>query len=119
MKNGGSCCVGQVPQTSHAVTRPKKHVSDASVTRCRGLLQQAPPPVCSRLVVDGVLDVIRTRYLYTRTCSSTTLYVQFFFFSAAAGSSQKILEDCLMLLVAAVFFYYFVIFRVSPPKCMR
>ena len=89
-------------------------MSDASVPRCHGLSEQAPPPVCSLLVVEDVLDVIRTRYLDAHTCSWTTLYSFFFFW---AGSSKKVLDDCLLLLAAAVFFSttskYVVIFRVS------
>ena len=57
LENICSFCVGQVPGTSHVATRPKTIVSDASVPRCRGLLQPAPPPVCSSL--SCLLDVIR------------------------------------------------------------
>ena len=116
LKNTGNFCVGQVPRTSHVAIRLKKHISDASVPRCHGLLQQAPPQVCSWLVLEGVLHVVCTRYLDTRTCFWTTLYVSPPFFSA--GSSIPILEDCLLLLAAAVFYYYsyFVIFSSFSAK---
>ena len=105
LNNSGNFRVGQVPRTSHVMTRPKKHVSDASVPRCHGLLQQAPPPVCSWLVVEGILHVY-TRYLDTRTWSWTTLDVSPPF---SAGSFKQIVEDCSLLLAAAVFllFRYF------------
>ena len=108
-----------MPRTSHVATRPKKHVSDASVPRCRGLLQQALPPVCLWLVVEGVLGVIRTRYLDTRTCSWTMLYSFFFFFSAS--SSKQLLEDCLLLLAAAVsvLFRCFSRFLLRQSVCAR
>ena len=70
LKNSGSFCRGQVPRTSHVATRPKKHVRDASVPGCRGLLQQAPPQVCS---------CCRRCRADTRICSWTTCTVVFFF----------------------------------------
>ena len=57
--------VGQVPRTSHVTTRPKNLVRDASVPRCRGLWQQAPPPVCS---------CCRRCRADTRICSWTKLH---------------------------------------------
>ena len=63
-----------MPRTSHVATRPKKHVSDASVPRCHGLLQQAPPRVCSWLVVKGVLQVIRT-IISSKEAGQPTIYV--------------------------------------------
>ena len=117
LNNSGNFRVGQVPRTSHVMTRPKKHVSDASVPRCHGLLQQAPPPVCSWLVVEGILHVY-TRYLDARTCSWTTLYVIFPF--GAGSSEQTILEDCLLLLAAAavfLLFHYFSRFFLRQSVC--
>ena len=83
---------------------PKKHVCKRRIC-CHGLLQ-APPQLCSWLVVEGVLHVIRTRYLDNRTCSWTTRYVLFFF---RLVLPKQTLEDCLLLLAAAVFlpFRYF------------
>ena len=97
----GSCCGRR--------TRPKKHVSDASVPRCHGLSEQAPPPVCSLLVVEDVLDVIRTRYLDTRTCSWTTLHGFILFFGWFFKQNTRGSFACCLLL----YFYCFVIFRVS------
>ena len=117
VKNGGSFWVGQVPQTSH----PKKHVSDASVPCCHGILQQAPPQVCSWLVVEGVLHEICTRYLDTRTCSWTTLYAFFFvFFGCIFQTNTRGLFAatccCLLLLYFTI---SFLLAFISPPKCMR
>ena len=109
MENSGNFCVGQVPRTSHVATRPKKHVSDASVPRCHGLFSAGP---ASSLFVVGCRRCPSCDTYQVPVCSWTTLY-SFFLFSAAAGSSNKILEDCLQLLAAAVFFHYFVIFRFS------
>ena len=108
--NSGSYCVGQVPRMSHIATRPKKHVSDASVPRCYGLLQQAPPPVCSWLVVEGVLDVIRTRYLDAHTCSWTTLYSFFLFFG---WFFQKNTRGLFAVVCSCCFFLLVLFFRVS------
>ena len=88
LKNSGSFCVGQVPRTSNVTTRPKNHARDASVPRCRGLLQQAPTPVCS---------CCRMCRADTRSCSWTTLYSSFvlfffppcFLFFFSAGSPKK------------------------------
>ena len=96
LKNSGSFCVGQVPRTSHVATRPKNRVRDASVPRCRGLLQQAPPPVCS---------CCRRCRADTRICSWTTLYsffpcVLLFFFSA--GTNKNTRGNSLLLLDPAV-----------------
>ena len=110
MNNSGNCCVGQAPRTSHAATSPKKHVSDASVPRCHGCLQQAPPQVCSWLVVEGILHVIRTRYLGTRTCSWTTLYGFPPFFRLVLPNKYSTIVCCCLLLL---YFYHFVIFHVS------
>ena len=118
LNNSGNFCVGQVPRTSHVATRPKKHVSDASVPRCHGLLQQAPPQVCSWLVVEGIFHVY-TRYLDTRTCSWTTRCTFLSLFSA--GSSKQILDDCLLLLAAVIFllFLYFSRFFLHQSVCTR
>ena len=118
LNNSGNCCVGQAPRTSHAATSPKKHVSDASVPRCHGCLQQAPPQVCSWLVVEGILHVIRTRYLDTRTCSWTTLYVFFpFFFGWFFETNTRGLfaaACCCRTVTISLYFTF-----LSPPKCMR
>ena len=84
-------------------------MSDASVPRCHGLSEQAPPPVCSLLVVEDVLDVIRTRYLDTRTCSWTTLHGFILFFGWFFKQNTRGSFACCLLL----YFYCFVIFRVS------
>ena len=99
-------CVGQVSRTSHDATRPKKHVRDASVPRCRGLLQQAPPSVCS---------CCRRHRADSRICSCTTLYSIFFsfcFFVIFHGWFFKVLGISLLLFAPAVFLH-FVIFHVS------
>ena len=115
-KNSGSFCVGQVRRTSQFATRSKKHVSDASVPRCRGLLQQAPPPVCPLLVVEP-FDVVRTSY--TCTCPWTTLYC---FISSCRlvlpKKYPKIVCCCLLLLYFFFLISLFFAFR-SPPKCKR
>ena len=106
MKDSGNFCVGQVPRTSHVATRPKKHVSDASVSRCHGLLQQASPQVCSWLFVEGNLHVIRNRYLDTHTCSWTTRYFfgPLFLRLVLPNKYSRIVCCCLLL----PYFYYHV-----------
>ena len=85
-------------------TEESCHVRDASVPRCRGLSQQAPPPVCSRC-----------RRHRTRICSWTTLYSFFlciFILFCSDGSLNKSPGNCLLLLAPAVFLH-FIIFHVS------
>ena len=119
LKNSGNFCVGQVPRTSHVATMPKKHVSDVSVPRCHGLLQQAPPQFCLWLGIEGVLHVIRTRYQIFVPAPGPRC--TFFSPFSSAGSSKQILEDCLLLLAAAVFLLPGILFFtfLSLPKCMR
>ena len=115
LNNSGN--FGQVPRTSHAATSPKRHVSDASVPRCHGRLQQAPPQVCSWLVVESILHVIRTRYLDTRTCSWTTLYASPPFFGWFFQTSTRGLfaaACCCCIFTISLFFTF-----LCPPKCMR
>ena len=119
MKNSGSFCVGQVPRTSHVATRPKKHVSDACVPRCRGLLQQPPPPVCSWLVVAGFLHVIRTRYGHSYLlldhavffCFSLFCFFVFVFFGLLKKNTRG---SCCCTFTISLFFAF-----LSPPKYMR
>ena len=70
LRNGGNCCVGQVPETSHVATRPKKH------TRiCPSLSRPfaAGPASSLFLVVQSVLDVIRMLWYGLGTVSYTHL----------------------------------------------
>ena len=107
LNNSGKFCVGQVPRTSHVATRPKKHVSDASVPRCHGLLQQAPPQVCSWLVVEGILHVIGTRYSYLLLDHTVRFFPSFRL--VIPNKYSRIVCCCLLLL----YFYYFVFFHAS------
>ena len=117
LNNSGIFCVGQVPRTSHAATSPKKHVSDASVPRCHDRLQRTLPQVCSWLVVEGILNVIRTRYLDNRTCSWTTLYVFSPFFGRFFQTNTRRLfaaACCCYIFTISLFFTF-----LSPPRCVR
>ena len=120
LKKNGGFCVGQMPWTSHVTTRPKKHASDASVTRCRGLDQQAPPPVCS-----WWQKVIRTTYLWYSHLLHAVFFLFFFLFLIfLAGSSRQHARgknDCLLLLETAVLllFHYFSRFILLQSVCAR
>ena len=117
LTNSGNFCVRQVPRMSHVATRPKKHVSYESVPRCRGHLPHAPPQDCSWLVVEGILHVIRTRYLDTCTCSWTTLHVSPPSFGWLFQSNIRGLfaaACCCCIFTISLFFTF-----LSSPKCMR
>ena len=91
-------------------------MSNASVSRCRSLRQQSPSPVFLWLVAEGVLDVIRARYLDTRTCLPLDHAVQFFssfFFGWFSQKNSRIVCFCLLLqfFTISLFFVF-----VSPPK---
>ena len=127
LNHSGKFCVGQVPRTSHVATRPKKHVSDASVPRCHGLLQQAPPQVCSWLVVEGILHVIRTRCSYLlldhTTRDSYLLLdhtVRFFpSFRLVLPNKYSRMDCCCLLLLYLYYFGYFSRFFLRQSVCAR
>ena len=104
--------------------RRSTHVNDASVSRCRGLLQPVPPPVCS-VVVQSVLDVIRIPgTTVCRINSSFSSFLPLFFVFFVGWFFKKdyqVLEQimfaaaCCIVTIKFSFFFAFL----SAPKCMH
>ena len=119
LDNSGKFCVGQMPRTSHVATRPKKHVSDASVPRCHGLLPQAPPQVCSWLVVQGILHVIRTRYSYRLLDPTVRLFPPLFGWFFQTITRGLFAAACCCCCCCCLFTISLFFALLSPPECMR
>ena len=118
LRNSGSFGVGQVPGTSHVATRPRKHTCD----RCRGLLQPAPPPVCSWLFKPSLMWYVYQVQRYFVIVSPVFPPYLFFcrlvvnFFSPGLYSSK---ECCLLLLAVFLVFFFrsFSRFFLCQTKC--
>ena len=96
--------------------RRSTHVNDASVPRCRGLLQPAPPPVCSWLSTASLILYVYQvqRYVFVASPVFVPLFfifvVGWFFKKRKPGTRANNIVCCCLL-----YFYYliFVLFRVS------
>ena len=117
LKNSGSFCVGQVPRMSHVATRPKNHVRDASVPRCHGLLQQAPPPVCWCCRRCRSVVLILASAPGPRCTVFFPSVLMFFFRLVLLKNTLEEIVCCRLLLL--YFCISFVFTFLSPPKYMR
>ena len=102
-----------MPRTSHVATRPNKHVSDSSVPRCHGFLQQAPPQVCSWLVVERILHVNTYQVPgYSYLLLDHTLYVfsllftPFFWLVLPNKHSRIVCCCCCCIFIISLFFTF-------------
>ena len=118
LRNSGSFFVGQVPGTSHVATRPKKHTCERRT--CPSLPPPFPAGPASSLfvVIQSVLDVIRTPGTTVRRSSfSSSPPLSFCFFRRLVHDkiytrySSK--QYCLPLRAIFLLSYIFVLFRVS------
>ena len=117
LKNSGNFCVEQVPWTSHVATRPKNHVRDASVPRCRGLCSRTRLQ-CVR-VVEGVVLILAsapgprcTVYLF-----SVFFFVFFCRLVLLKYTLMEIICCCLLLLYLCISLFSRFFHRQT--NCMR